>query len=196
MHLVFDIFQGIGVAAAVGIRPFLPALAVGALAAGDIQIDFAHCDLSFLQSTPFLLGMVVGAILLALLERRLGSDRLERAPIALLVAGASIALGALLFAGSLCRGGYAIWPGVVGGVVCAAIGILATRPLLARVRARLDSDSMAALPLFAEAAAVIAAVLSVVAPPVGVIVLGLLLWLLVAGRGRDEQKFAGLRILR
>ena len=42
MHLLFDIFQGIGIAAAVGIRPFLPVLAVGALAAGDVQIDFTY----------------------------------------------------------------------------------------------------------------------------------------------------------
>jgi hypothetical protein len=196
VHLVFDIFQGMGVAAAVGIRPFLPALAVGALGAGDVQIDFSHCSFSFLQSTPFLLGMAVGAIILAFVERRLGSERLEQGPLALLIAAISVALGALLFAGSLCRGGYAIWPGLIGGVICAGIGILATRPLLARVRARLDSESTGALSLVAEAAALLAAVLSVVAPPVGVIVVGLLLWLLVAGRGRGEQKFAGLRILR
>jgi Domain of unknown function (DUF4126) len=196
VHLVFDIFQGMGVAAAVGIRPFLPALAVGALGVGDVQIDFSHCSFSFLQSTPFLIGMAVGAIVLALVERRLGSERLEQGPLALLIAAISVALGALLFAGSLCRGGYAIWPGLIGGVICAGIGILATRPLLARVRARLDSESTGALSLIAEAAALLAAVLSVVAPPVGVIVVGLLLWLLVAGRGRGEQKFAGLRILR
>ncbi len=196
MHLVFDIFQGMGVAAAVGIRPFLPALAVGALGVGDVQIDFSHCSFSFLQSTPFLIGMAVGAIVLALVERRLGSERLEQGPLALLIAAISVALGALLFAGSLCRGGYAIWPGLIGGVICAGIGILATRPLLARVRARLDSESTGALSLIAEAAALLAAVLSVVAPPVGVIVVGLLLWLLVAGRSRGEQKFAGLRILR
>ncbi len=196
MHLVFDIFQGMGVAAAVGIRPFLPALAVGALGAGDVQIDFSHCSFSFLQSTPFLFGMVVGAVILALIERRLGSERLEQAPLALVIAAISIALGALLFAGSLCRGGYVIWPGLIGGVVCAGIGILATRPLLGRVRARLDSESVGALSLIAEAAALLAAVLSVLLPPVGVIVVGLLLWLLVAGRARGEQKYAGLRILR
>jgi hypothetical protein len=196
VHLVFDIFQGIGVAAAVGIRPFLPALAVGALAAGDVQIDFDHTSFSFLESTPFLLGMLVGVVLLALLERRLGGEQLERVPLVLLIAGASIALGALLFGGSLARGGYAAWAGIVGGVICAGIGILATRPLLARVRARLDSDTGGSLSLFAEAAALLAAVLSVVAPPVGIVVLGLLLWLLIAGRSRGEQKFAGLRILR
>jgi hypothetical protein len=101
-----------------------------------------------------------------------------------------------LFAGSLCRGGYAIWPGIIGGVICAGIGIMATRPLVARVRARLDDEAAAALPLFAEMAAVVAAALSVVAPPVGIIVLAFLLWLLIAGRGRDDQKYAGLRILR
>jgi hypothetical protein len=196
VHLVFDIFQGIGVAAAVGIRPFLPALVVGALAAGDVQIDFAHTSFSFLQGAPFLLVMVLGAVLMSLAERRFGRERFEGGPPALIVAAASLAVGALLFAGSLCRGHYAIWPGIVGGVICATIGILATRPLLARVRARLDSESAGALPLFAEAGALAAAALSILLPPVGVIVLGFLLWLLIAGRGRGEQKYAGLRILR
>ncbi len=196
MNLVFDICTGIGVAAAVGIRPFLPALVVGALAAASIQIHFSHTDFSFLQGAPFLLIMVVGAALLALAERRLGRERLERGPVALAAAAAAVAVGALLFAGSLCRGGYAIWPGLVGGVICAGVGILATRPLIARVRARLDAESAAALPLFAETAAIVAAALSVLAPPVGIVVLAFLLWLLIAGRGRDEQKYAGLRILR
>jgi len=197
VHLVFDIFQGIGVAAAVGIRPFLPGLVVGALAAGNIQIDFAHCDLSFLQKAPFLLVMVIGVVLLAFAERRLGRERLQRGPVALTVAFAALAVGALLFAGSVSQTHPdAIWPGIVGGVICAAVGILATRPLLARVRARLDAEAAAALPLFAEMAAVAAAALSVLLPPVGVIVVTLLLWLLFAGRGRGEQKYAGLRILR
>jgi len=70
VHLAFDIFQGIGVAAAIGIRPFLPALATGALAAGDVELHFDHTDFSFLQSAPFLLAMAVCAIALVLLERR------------------------------------------------------------------------------------------------------------------------------
>ena len=76
------------------------------------------------------------------------------------------------------------------------VGILATRPLFARVRARLDESAAAAVPLYAEALAILLAALSVVAPPVGVIGLGLLLWLLIGGRRRDGQKYAGLRILR
>ena len=70
MHLVFDIFQGIGVASAVGIRPFLPALVTGALAAGDLEIDFKGTDYSFLEHVPFLLVMLVLAILLLIAGRR------------------------------------------------------------------------------------------------------------------------------
>jgi len=196
VNLAFDICTGVGVAAAVGVRPFLPALAVGALGAGDVQIDFAHSDFSFLQSVPFLLVMAVGAVILAVIERRLGRERLDAGAIAAGVALAALAVGALLFAGSLCRDHHPYWPGLIGGVVCAAVGVIATRPLLARVRARLDAESAAALPLFAEAAALLGAVLSVLLPPVGILVLVLLLWLLIAGRGRGEQKYAGLRILR
>ena len=50
--------------------------------------------------------------------------------------------------------------------------------------------------MIVEGAAAVGAALSVVAPPLGVILLGALVWLLVAGRGRGEQKYAGLRILR
>ena len=78
-------------------------------------------------------------------------------------------LGALFFAGSLARGHYAVAPGLVGGVICAAIGIAATRPLFARVRARLDRDAAGAVPLYAEGIAIVFGALSVLAPPVGVI---------------------------
>jgi len=195
VHLAFDIFQGMGVAAAVGIRPFLPALAAGALAAGDVEIHFDHTDFSFLQSTPFLLAMAVCAIALALLERGLAPGRLESGAPGLILAAASLALGALFFAGSLCRGHYVIWPGIVGGIVCAAIGIAASRPLLARARARLSGED-ALLPVFAEGSALLLAALSVVAPPVGVIGVLALLWLLWSSRRREGQKYAGLRILR
>src|SRR6201986_5318260 len=77
VHLVFDIFQGIGVAAAVGIRPFLPALAVGALAAADAQIGFSHTSYSFLEQAPFLLVMVIGVVLLGGTERRATRQLLE-----------------------------------------------------------------------------------------------------------------------
>ncbi|MGP0049916.1 MAG: hypothetical protein ACLPZR_13845 [Solirubrobacteraceae bacterium] len=196
MNLAFDIFTGIGVAAAVGIRPFLPALAVGAMGAGDIQIDFSHTSYSFLAGDLFLFLMVIGVVLLALTERYTARETLQTRPVLLAVGAASVVIGAVLFAGSLARAHHAVWPGLIAGAICALIGIAATRPLLARVRARLDAASASALPLFAEAGALLSAVLSVLLPPVGLIVLALLLWLLIAGRGRTEQKYAGLRILR
>jgi hypothetical protein len=140
--------------------------------------------------------MAVAAIVLVVLERTLGQSRMERRPFALLLGAAGAALGGILFAGSLCRGHYVIWPGYVGGVICGAIAAAATRPLFARVRARLDEPAARALPAYAEAAAVVLAALSVVAFPIGPIGLLLLLWLLWSGRGREGQKYAGLRILR
>jgi len=112
MNLAFDIFQGIGIAAAVGLRPFLPALAVGALAAGDVQINFDHTDYSFLEHAPFLIGMVVGVAVVALLERR------ERRSAEAVVAVAALALGALLLAGTLAQDHHRAWPGWIGGVAC------------------------------------------------------------------------------
>ena len=195
MHLLFDIFTGIGVAAAVGIRPFLPALVVGALAAGSVEIHFKHTTYSFLQSWPFLLGVVLAAIVVVVAERRYGRFYEDRRAV-LALAAVSAALGAVLFAGSLARGHYTWWPGLIGGAACAVLGLVATRPLFARVRTRLDNDAAAALPLYAEAIAILLAALSVVAPPVGLIGLLALGWLLVAGRRREGQKYAGLRILR
>jgi hypothetical protein len=195
VHLVFDIFQGIGVATAVGIRPFLPALAVGGLAAGDVEIQFSHTPYSFLQSPAFLLALVVCEIALVLLEQR--TTLVQSDVPALLLAGISLALGAVLFAGALSHGGHEGWPGLIGGVVCAGVGIAGSRPFLARVRERLDSSSAAVgPPLVAEAAALLIAVLSVVAPPVGPVALVFMLWLALTGRGRGPQKYAGLRILR
>jgi len=196
MHLAFDIFQGLGIAAAVGIRPFLPALVVGLLAGANIQIDFAHTDFSFLQQAPFLFALVIGALAFAIVERRLGEYVSAPGPLLFTILGLSLAIGALQFAGALAQNHYPIWGGVLGGVVCAALGAAATRPLLGRVRGRLDAQAAAAVPLFAEGAAIAIAVLSAVAPPVGVLAVLLLAWLLVASRRREGQKYAGLRILR
>ncbi len=196
MHLAFDIFQGMGIAAAVGIRPFLPALAVGALAAGGVEIHFHGTGLAFLAGAPFLIAMGVATLVSLLAERRLGDRaRSNRTAVGAMV-GFGLALGALFFAASLARGHYISWPGAVGGVLCAALAAAATTPLVARVSSRLGGQDAVALPLYVEAAAVLVGVLPVLAPPLGVIVVLLLAWLGVAGRRRESQKYAGLRILR
>jgi uncharacterized membrane protein len=199
VHLVFDILTGIGVAAAVGIRPFLAALVVGILAAAHVEIHFNGTSYSFLQRWPFLLALVILAVAVTIIERRLPRDRGLRSPETIAVGLCGLVLGALLFAGSLSARGtqhYTAWPGLIAGVLCAVVGLLATRPLFARVRTRLDAEAASAVPLYAEAAAVVLAALSVVAPPVGVIGLLALGWLWLASRRREGQKYAGLRILR
>jgi hypothetical protein len=193
MHLTFDIFQGIGIAAALGIRPFLPAVAAGGLAAGDVEIHFKGTDYSFLQGAPFLAAVAVAAIMLAVVEMRW---KTEEGPAGAMLGAAGAALGALFFAGSLSRGHYTSWPGLVGGVICAGVAVAAILPLLRRVRRRLDATTAATLPVYAEGVALLFGVLSVVAPPVGIIGLLLLIWLLLAGRGQEGQKYAGLRILK
>jgi drug/metabolite transporter (DMT)-like permease len=200
MHLLFDIFQGIGIASAVGIRPFLPVLAVGALASGDIQIDFKGTDFSFLEGAPWLLAMLLCAIALALLERRLGHAKTERPPTALLLVGIALALGALMFGAALAQNHHprwsTDWPGFPAGIACALVGLAAMRPLFARARARLDAQAASAVTLYAETIAVVFAIVSVVAPPAGIVGLLALCWMLVTGRRQKGKKYAGLRILR
>jgi hypothetical protein len=230
VHLVFDIFQAIGLAAAAGVRPFLPALAAGALAAGNVELNFKHTDYAFLQGAPFLLVVVVAVIILTLVERQVqgrgaGADKvgagarktaagkagagarktsagkagavgIDRSPLTLALVLAGAVIGALFFAGELARGHAVVWPGFVAGPVCALVGAAASQPLFARVRARLDAAAAQALTLYAEGTALLLAVLSVLAPPVGPIALALLAWLLIGGRRRGERKYAGLRILR
>ena len=143
--------------------------------------------------------MVVLALLAILLERRFGQDRGWRTPEGIALALCALALGGLLFAASLSARGtehYVAWPGWIGGVLCAAIALFATRPLFARARARLDAQAAGAVTLYEEGAAVLLAALSVVAPPIGLVGLLVLGWLWLAGRRRADQKYAGLRILR
>ena len=56
----FDIGLGAGLAAACGLRPFLPLLLAGALAsAGDLEVSFARSPFHFLQSGGWLLAVAV-----------------------------------------------------------------------------------------------------------------------------------------
>jgi hypothetical protein len=81
-------------------------------------------------------------------------------------------------------------------VACAVLGYAAARSLFTRVRRRLDGEAAGALPVYAEGAAVIAAGLSILFPPLAVLVLAGLAWLLLGSRRRSGEKYAGLRILR
>lgn len=196
MHLAFDIFQGIGIATAVGIRPFLPAFAAGALAAAGVELGYAHTTFTYLSSAPVLFALAIAGFALLAAERGLGDGSFNRRAAMSLLALLSFAIAGFYFAGDLAHSHHSSWPGFPAGILCAAVGLLATRPLFARVRARLDAEAASAVSLYAEGGATLLAALSVLAPPVGPLGLLALLWLLAGSRRRASQKYAGLRILR
>jgi hypothetical protein len=196
MTLFLAICLGIGLALGVGLRPFLPALLIGALARGDIGIDFNGTDLRFLEAPIFLLILLIGVVALIAAERRLGADRVESGPIGAAVAGIALGLGALFFAGALADHDYSWWPGIIGGLACAALAGATARLFFRRIRSRLDADTAVALPVYAEAAGVVVAGLAVLLPPLSLVALAFLAWLLLGQRRREGQKYAGLRVLR
>jgi hypothetical protein len=193
---LFAILTGAGLGAAAGIRPFLPALLAGAAASADFLIDFDNTDLSFLEKTGWLLAIVLALIAFVLLQRRVGSERLEHSPPGAALAGLALGVGALLFAGALADHEETWWPGLIGGLACALLAQTTVRDLLRRTRARLDTEAKEALTLYADGASLLLAALAILLPPVSVIALAALAWLLVSGRRRAGEKYAGLRILR
>jgi hypothetical protein len=64
------------------------------------------------------------------------------------------------------------------------------------VRRRLDPDAASALPVYAEGVALIGAGLSILLPPLAILLVAAQGWLLAGGRRREGEKYAGLRILR
>jgi hypothetical protein len=191
MKLLLDILQGIGLSAAAGLRPFLPTLVAGGFALGDVGVDFEGTSFAFLEEPAFLLAVAVVMVVTFLLR-----GRLDTPAGAAVLSGIGIGLGALLFAATLDDRNDVWWPGLIAGVALAALAGAAVRDLFTRTRARLDTEAAAALPVYAEGVAALLAALSILLPPVSVVAVGFLVWLLVGGRRREGEKFAGLRILR
>jgi hypothetical protein len=194
VDFVLDLLQGAGIAAAIGIRPFLPVLLVGALASADLGIDFDGTSFAFLEEWPFLLAVLVLVMVLELIARR--RTDVDAGPIMYALLMLALVLGALQGAASLADHDYVIAPGIVAGVICAALGFFAARSLFMRVRRRLDPDAQSVLPLYGEGSALAAAGLSVLFPPLAILVIAGLAWLLAGSRRREGEKYAGLRILR
>jgi hypothetical protein len=196
MDFLLDLLQGVGLAAAVGIRPFLPVLLAGALAAANLGLDFDGTDFAFLEGWPFLLGLLLLVAGLDLIGRRAGRDAPDRPPLLYALLALALILGALVAAGSVADNSSDWWAGAIAGLAAAALGFQAARQLFGRVRRRLDDQAAAALPVYAEGVALGAAGISILFPPLALVVIGALIWLLAGGRRREGEKYAGLRILR
>jgi hypothetical protein len=195
MDFTFDLLQGAGIAAAIGIRPLLPVLLVGLLASMDAGLDFDATSFEFLEQPAFLLGVVVGVALLDIVRRR-SRDWLESNSGVAALGALAVALGALEAAGSLADRDHPVLAGIVVGAACAVLGLVATRSLFERVRGRLDAGAAAALPLYQEGLALVVAGLSIAFPPLAIVAIAFLVWLLIGSRRREGEKYAGLRILR
>jgi hypothetical protein len=196
MDFTLDLLQGVGIAAAVGIRPFLPVLLVGALAAADLGIDFEGTDFAFLEQAPLLAAVLVLLAVATYATRRAGPSATEVPPYVYAFGTLAVVLGALEAAGSLADRDHPIVPGLIVGALCAVLGFITARELLIRTRRRLDAEAASTLTLYAEGAGLLAAGLSVLFPPLALTVIAGLLALLFRGRRRSGEKFAGLRVLR
>jgi hypothetical protein len=195
--IFFYIGLGAGLAAACGLRPYLPALLAGALgSAGALGVGFARGHFHFLQAGWWLLAVVVVLVIAYLLQLRLGSERF-----AALAGGAvtaqALAVGALLFAGTLAAHGDAWWPGLIGGAAAAWIAQRAVLPVIDGARARLaDRSAREALSVYLDSAALVLAALCAVLHPLGYVAVAALAWFGWRRRARADEKYAGLRILR
>jgi hypothetical protein len=192
MRYFLDILQAAGLGSATGIRPFLPALAAGALGRADAGIDFEGTSFAFLESPIFLAALVLGVLVSVIL----GRSRPDDPTMLSALSGIGVGLGALLGAGSMDDRFDVWWPGLVVGGLSALLASAAVRSLLSRVRTRLDADARAALPVYEEGSGLLLAALTILAPPVALVAIGFFVWLLLGSRRRGQEKYAGLRILR
>jgi hypothetical protein len=196
MDFILALLQAAGIAAAIGIRPLMPVLLTGGLASADLGIDFDGTDFSFLEEPWFLAVVAVVVIALWLATRRAKPEVLERGWAAYATAAIAGPLALLMGGGSVADVGDPAWTGMVVGLACVSVGLAASVSLFARVRRRLDPEAASYLPLYGEGAALVACGISILFPPLALLVLGALVWLLLGSRRREGEKYAGLRILR
>jgi len=209
--LPFYIGLGLGLAAACGMRPFLPLLLAGALASSKaLGVSFSQGAYAFLESDWWLLAVAAGLVasyalqlfggLAPTLDPAERNARTGRAdPLAASLAGIGLATGALLFAGTLAAHHDPPWPGLIGGFLAAGVASRACGPVIARARARLsggDRGAREALTLYLDSASLLAAALVALVHPLGYALLALLAWFAWRLRARAGEKYAGLRILR
>lgn len=199
--LFFYIGLGLGLAAACGLRPFLPLLLAGALgSAGALGVGFGG-SFHFLEQGWWLLVVAVLLALSYLLQILAGMPATPTPgsrpqPLASAVVGIGWGAGAVLFAGTLADHGDAWWPGLLGGVAAAALAQQAAGPLIAGARSRLaDRAAREALTVYLDSASLVLAALVALLHPLGYVAVAVLAWFLLRRRSRGGEKYAGLRIL-
>ncbi len=223
--LFFYVGLGVGLAAACGLRPFLPLLLAGALgSAKALGVGFVHGSFGFVQSSWWLLVVAVALVLAYALQMVLGlspavspdpaplpsrafpaalrllgftRERRRENALAASIAGLGMGAGAVLFGGTLAAHGDSPWPGILGGFLVVGLAQRASGPVIARARMRLpDRGAREALTVYLDAASLLLAALVALVHPLGYVAIALLAWFLWRMRSRSDEKYAGLRILR
>jgi len=199
--LFFYIGLGLGLAAACGLRPFLPLLLAGALgSANALGIDFTG-SFHFLEQGWWLLTVVILLALSYALQILGGmaatpTGGSRPAPLASAAIGLGWGAGAVLFAGVLADHGDAWWPGVLGGIAAAALAQAVAGPLIGGARTRLpDRAAREALTVYLDSASLVLAALVSLVYPLGYLAVAALAWFLLRRRSRAGAKYAGLRVL-
>ena len=196
---------GLGLAAACGLRPFLPLLLAGALASSSaLGISFSGAPWTFLQEGWWLLVVAIALVLsyAAQILLRLtptidqASARSRPEPFAAALAGIGLGAGAVLFRRD--------WPrprrmvarpdrrpaGSRPRTAGRRPGHLPGPPAPARPPSPRGPDDLPRRGRPGDGRA------RVPPGPLGYVAVGLLLWLALGARARSAEKFAGLRILR
>jgi hypothetical protein len=204
--LFFYIGLGVGLAAACGLRPFLPVLLAGLLASSSaLGLSFVDAPFRFLMAGWWLLIVVVSLVLAYVLQLAFHlapmvdpNDRSRRNdPLAASITGLSLGAGALLFGGTLAAHGDSPWPGILGGFLVVSLAMGASGPVILGARARLpDRAAREALTIYLDGASLLFAALVCLLHPLGYVLLAFLALLLLRTRRRAGEKYAGLRILR
>ena len=192
MDLFLAISQGIGSSVAAGVRALLVPLFLGVMARANVGIDYEHTGFEWLESLWWLALLVVLVAAAWLLDR---SDVEVPEGVWVVIA---MAVGGMLFAGALEDDNYFGTGGIVPGMVCALLGFLAARAFLGGAAGRLEArgESGGTINAMGDFGALALAALAVLVPPVSYLAVAFCLWVLLARRRREGQKYEGLRILR
>ena len=197
-----DIGQGTGLAATAGARPFLPVIVTGVMAHEDAGVDFTGTDWAWMESWIFI-GILAALFVIFWLMDRSGKSELIRPGGRAMEAAPSYPFlcavaGALLFAGSLADGGHTAWPGLVAGALVGLLGYLAFGRFFMRANQRLlaAGDPGVLLGLARDVLTIAVTILVILTNVAGYAVVVVALVMLFVARGREGEKYEGLRVLR
>lgn len=191
MNYLFDLLQGLGIAIAAGVSPFLPLAVVATAALLKLSTSFENTPFDFLSS-PVVIAI---AVLLAVIA--VASDRKLKSQVkTVLLPLASLAIGGFAAAASVADRSGTWWPAAIAGVLAAAFGLWASKPFIDRTSQRLPDSANRTLSATTALAAAVGALLALLWSPLAVLLLVALLWLAIGNRRQQSRKHAGLRVLR